>query len=632
MAVVIRLQGLPVVAGSVDIRHFFTGLQIPDGGVHIIGGNRGDAFVIFATDEDARRAMSRTGGIIKNSRVQLFLSSKTEMQNTLEISRKANKNLKRLAVPPSGDMNRSSVMKRGPNQNKFEKKNYDADLNSSGSKHNETYIQKYNTKEEKFSNDDLYFFLFGLPYSATEDVIRQFFKGLDVTDILFVLRPNGLKNGNAFVKFGSIRDAEGAMNFNNEYIGSRFISISKTTEQKWVEAGGTVSETYPKQSRRRTRSRSPQNQQLYLHLKNLTYSVDSDDIRYFFGEPDMADSQIKLLVDKYGNRTREGFVMLRSERQYEKCLSLHKSNIKGRPLFINPIPRKAMLEIIESYETQTPPKQERTYEDYSRREPSNLKRCIYIRNFPFDVTKTEVQKFFTGFLVHEDDIILLFDSKGVGLGEALVRFPTEEQAMHAEELNRQRFLGTEVLLRRIPDEQMKKFGAFTNTPGESHMTHSPGYRNEYMENRPPEAHDRSYGFPEYDRRQFKGASERQRGSYPMEYGGRDESYGRFDTGNNHIEYDHSLSASRQSLEGRSVGAIIRMRNLPYTITNAEILDFFYGYNIIRDSVDIKFNTKGMATGHATVCSGNYDEAMAAVNELSERPIGSRKITLTLTRI
>lgn len=54
MAVVIRLQGLPIVAGTMDIRHFFSGLTIPDGGVHIVGGELGEAFIVFATDEDAR--------------------------------------------------------------------------------------------------------------------------------------------------------------------------------------------------------------------------------------------------------------------------------------------------------------------------------------------------------------------------------------------------------------------------------------------------------------------------------------------------------------------------------------------------------------------------------------------------
>lgn len=88
MAVVIRLQGLPIVAGTMDIRHFFSGLTIPDGGVHIVGGEQGEAFIVFATDEDARLGMMRTGGTIKGSKVSLLLSSKTEMQNMIELSRR----------------------------------------------------------------------------------------------------------------------------------------------------------------------------------------------------------------------------------------------------------------------------------------------------------------------------------------------------------------------------------------------------------------------------------------------------------------------------------------------------------------------------------------------------------------
>ena len=59
MSIIIRLQNLPLEANSLDIRRFFQGLQIPDGGVHIVGGENGDAFIAFANDEDARQAMLR---------------------------------------------------------------------------------------------------------------------------------------------------------------------------------------------------------------------------------------------------------------------------------------------------------------------------------------------------------------------------------------------------------------------------------------------------------------------------------------------------------------------------------------------------------------------------------------------
>ncbi|KAG8007552.1 RNA-binding protein 12 [Nibea albiflora] len=112
MAVVIRLQGLPIVAGTMDIRHFFSGLTIPDGGVHIVGGEHGEAFIVFATDEDARLGMMRTGGSIKGSKVSLLLSSKTEMQNMIELSRRrfeAGAGAVETAAPTAGNANRQAT-------------------------------------------------------------------------------------------------------------------------------------------------------------------------------------------------------------------------------------------------------------------------------------------------------------------------------------------------------------------------------------------------------------------------------------------------------------------------------------------------------------------------------------------
>ncbi len=85
--VIIRLQNLPLEARSIDIRRFFEGLLIPDGGVHIIGGERGDAFIAFQSDEDARLAMARDGYLLCSTKIKLFLSSKTEMQNVIAAAR-----------------------------------------------------------------------------------------------------------------------------------------------------------------------------------------------------------------------------------------------------------------------------------------------------------------------------------------------------------------------------------------------------------------------------------------------------------------------------------------------------------------------------------------------------------------
>ncbi len=87
--VIIRLQNLPLEARSIDIRRFFEGCVIPDGGVHIIGGERGDAFIAFQSDEDARLAMGRDMRPLCGAIIKLFLSSKTEMQNVIVSARQA---------------------------------------------------------------------------------------------------------------------------------------------------------------------------------------------------------------------------------------------------------------------------------------------------------------------------------------------------------------------------------------------------------------------------------------------------------------------------------------------------------------------------------------------------------------
>ncbi|CAL1291570.1 unnamed protein product [Larinioides sclopetarius] len=84
MSIIIRLQNLPLSAKSGDIRHFFGGLRIPNGGVHIVGGEKGDAFIAFESDEDARLAMRKDGGKLMGSRVKLYLSSYMEMQHEIE--------------------------------------------------------------------------------------------------------------------------------------------------------------------------------------------------------------------------------------------------------------------------------------------------------------------------------------------------------------------------------------------------------------------------------------------------------------------------------------------------------------------------------------------------------------------
>ncbi|KAI0987058.1 hypothetical protein GJ496_007331 [Pomphorhynchus laevis] len=88
--VIIRLQNLAWEARSIDIRQFFGGLVIPDGGVHIIGGPEGDAFIAFQSDEDARKAMLKNGHQLCGNQIRLMLSSKNEMYSIIAQAKMSN--------------------------------------------------------------------------------------------------------------------------------------------------------------------------------------------------------------------------------------------------------------------------------------------------------------------------------------------------------------------------------------------------------------------------------------------------------------------------------------------------------------------------------------------------------------
>lgn len=81
--IIIRLQNLPLSAKAADIREFFGDLKIPKGSVNIVGGPMGDAFIGFASDEDARLAMQLDCRLLHNANIRLMLSSKREMEQVI---------------------------------------------------------------------------------------------------------------------------------------------------------------------------------------------------------------------------------------------------------------------------------------------------------------------------------------------------------------------------------------------------------------------------------------------------------------------------------------------------------------------------------------------------------------------
>lgn len=619
MAVVIRLQGLRISAGSEDIRKFFTGLKIPDGGVHIIGGQREEAFIIFASDEDARRAMTRSGGCIKGSPVTLLLSSKAEMQTILERSTK------------NVELDQKKNFENKARHTRRSLDPEDARRSSSRSVH----VPLPQHQRASHNGGFLCLFLKGLPFSVTEKEVHDFFSGLLVDEIILLKNAYGANNGEGLVKFETREDAIEGLKRDRRYIGSRYIEVSRATADDWHQATGRMpavsrdehfmrerspirnQRNLPRQARSQSplvqRHITPSEEEYCVLLDNLSYAVEKEDIKKLFHYAKLQDDQILHLNGSDGRRTRSAFVLFRSLRDYCDALAQEKRQFFNRWLYIRPISRENMITLLDSRSIDVQPSG--NSEQFQERPPSHSsdhydseKICLFVRNLPFDVRKVEIMDFFHGFNITEDKVSLLRDHAGAGVGKALVLFQSVAEAQEAVSLNGRRFLGSEVTLKCISHSEMRQLGV------EPPIRKEPLPQDERYSGRSSGA---SYHSTETD---FRISHD---GNIPMTntHGGNDYDPYEVDAG---APYVRGNSTSTQHFDGPTC---VKLVNLPFQIRSEEIYDFCYGYHIIPGSVSLQFDQIGNSKGSATVVFQSRQEALIAIRELSGRPIGPRKIEL-----
>ncbi|XP_077455082.1 RNA binding motif protein 12Bb [Stigmatopora argus] len=611
MAVVIRLQGLRITAGSQDIRKFFTGLKIPDGGVHIIGGEREEAFIIFASDEDARRAMTRSGGQIKGGQVSLLLSSKTEMQNVLEISTKnAEKNQRNRSDDKSRHARRSAEA--------------DGNKRSAG----RADLSPPPRQKRLLSKESPCVFLKGLPFSVSERDITDFFSDLHIIDIILLRNRVGRINGMALVKFSNPEEVGEAMKRNKGYIGSRYVEICPTSERDWDRTaerlhpagenpGGDQFERRgspprgQKNFQYHMRSQSPDGQRVSsssndgycVMMENVSFAVETEDVKRFFGDARLYDDQI-MFTNPDGNKNRCAFVLFKTLREYREALDQEAKSFFNRLVHVRPVSREKMIAIMKSQNVHDGPSgNARRMNDRNPTRPRDhpdSERCVLLQNLPRDVRKVEVVDFF-GMNVSEEDVHLLRDNAGMGTSKALVLFPSEAEAHRSLSLDGQRFLGTVVALRCISRGQMREL---LDGPQAA-----PGPQRRFNE---------FQGAGDGDYANFRGSES---GKMPMNAGA--ASHGGYNS------YDEPYQSRNGARGSGGPPTLVKLFNLPFQITTEEIYDFCHGYRIIQGSISLQYDRSGDFRGTASVLFETPQEASVAMQELNGRPIGARKIQLLM---
>lgn len=565
MTIILRLQGLDVKAGTEDIRRFFKCLHIPDGGVYIVGGSHREAFIAFATERDAQLAMQYSGKILKGSKVTLHISRMEELEHRLKFLLKKKKPSPTQSIvnraPPSPDANLQplnagphtsnnlSPMSASAHDSRTANLSQPLDLNTSNLQpSNEidystafllgifTVLKGLQSSDQGENNEPVprvvshetcntvpsnelrtpkqslcskpgYVRLFGLPASATKEVICKFFNGLKVEEAIVNVKL-GLGHG-CLVKFGSEQEACSALLFNQQSLGPICVEVRGATEKMWTSALQECENTLVagesrksnKSPLRETANHKPESSELQIKrpsvnqlppksqkrlrsdgdtaalspntentvmVSNLPKTITKTEIKELFECPHITHRNVLHLLDKRGNRTDTAFVIFNNTEDYDYAMNLTGCHVGSNAIEVSSISKMMMRDMmaktrpwsLES-DMKKPNRKRKCLAVEIPEEQSNVnmdpaaQTCLFVRNLPADVQKSQIKSLFSNYRLNDDDVILLLDSNGKGIGEAMLQLKSPKHAALAQRLHGQNFLGTKLLLTCINVKQME---------------------------------------------------------------------------------------------------------------------------------------------------------------------------------
>ncbi|XDA90954.1 hypothetical protein R6Z07F_020563 [Ovis aries] len=247
----VRLRGLPFGCSKEEIVQFFSGLEIVPNGmtlpVDFQGRSTGEAFVQFASQEIAEKALKKHKERIGHRYIEIFKSSRAEVRTHYDPPRKL------MAMQRPGPYDRPGAGRgynsigRGAGFERMRRGAYGGGYG--GYDDYGGYNDGYGFGSDRFGRDLNYCFsgmsdhrygdggssfqsttghcvhMRGLPYRATENDIYNFFSPLNPMRVHIEIGPDGRVTGEADVEFATHEDAVAAMAKDKANMQHRYVEL-----------------------------------------------------------------------------------------------------------------------------------------------------------------------------------------------------------------------------------------------------------------------------------------------------------------------------------------------------------------------------------------------------------------------
>ncbi|EPS67050.1 hypothetical protein M569_07726, partial [Genlisea aurea] len=272
----------------------------------------------------------------------------------------------------------------------------------------------------------------GLPYDCSESEIIDFFRGLDVIDMLFVHK-GGKFTGEAYCVLGYPLQIDFALQKNRHNIGRRYVEVFRSGKEEYYKAiANEVHDTCSAASPRRPAPRARSVEEVkdssdfsgLLRLRGLPYSVTREEIRNFFEDFNLPEESIHLITSSEGRPAGEAIVEFSSAKDSVAAMAKDRMTLGYRYVELYPASREELEEATSRGRIFYEAKEERV----GAAPPS---RVLRMRGLPYSAGKDDILDFFGSFRLSEESIQIVLNHDGKPTGEALVEFSSTEDAAGA---------------------------------------------------------------------------------------------------------------------------------------------------------------------------------------------------------
>ncbi|XP_034548923.1 LOW QUALITY PROTEIN: RNA-binding protein 12 [Notolabrus celidotus] len=595
----VLLQNLPFSCSEVEVRLFFRGLGVE--GVHLIkdvqGRPTGRAMVKFYSPQESFEAIKRGGGMMGQRFIEITPGSERQWASLNEI---ATNLVSHHSIKSNNDQSehqhRRGIAGSGPGSRD--------QRGRSRSPHRQEFCV----------------YLKGLPYEADKKQIKDFFNSLAIIEdsIYIAYGPNGRATGEGFLEFKSELDYKTALGAHMQYMGTRFIQVHPISRKGMLEKIDSIRKREAQgDGKNQDGLKSPRN---CAHITNIPYNISKKDVRAFLEGVGIYEDTLKVLTDSHGNGLGQAIFQLRTEEDARKAERLHRQKLNGRDAFVHLVTFEQMKEI----ERNPPPQNKRgqrnqhqnqmnqNLNQHQQTQPNTQQPQLN----PFAGMSGDEFNFLRNTMgnLSSAPFVTPFSAPGNGLAGPP---PLPPLAAGLGDVN----LGVAPPL-------------VAGLPG-APILDPPGYR-PGASGGAPFGQDGLRGLVPFENANRKGG-----GGGQNRGGGANNNQGRPGSGSAGGQQGFTPAADLRNQatpgasnnpngqRGGSSPIIVKLQNMPFTVTVDEIMDFFYGYQVLPGSVCLQFSEKGLPTGEAMVAFQNHEEATAAVMDLNDRPIGARKVKISL---